>query len=90
MLTQMKISELMNDRSRQSSEQALYDVIGCAACALLLVMFGLTMLYSTTSAVVGETLFRKQLFWAVGALVAMGGVVLVGAAGSGARKWCLP
>ena len=28
MLRQMKIAELMNDRTRQSSEQAIYDVLG--------------------------------------------------------------
>ena len=84
----MKIAELMNDRTRQSSEQAIYDVLGCAACTLLLVLFGLTMLYSTTYATVGEKLFQKQLFWAAAALLGTVGIVLVGYRRLGRKEVC--
>lgn len=91
MLGQMEIAERMQNRTRQDSEQSLCDVFGCAFCALLLVLFGLTMLYSTTSATVGEKLFQKQLFWAVAALVGMAGIVLIGYRRLGRREvsFCL-
>ena len=78
MLQQMEIAELLNDRSRQDSERSFFYAVGCGCCALLLMMFGLTMLYSTTYATAGEKLFHKQLFWAVASLAVMGGVIFLG------------
>ena len=78
MLQQMEVAELLEDINRHRSERSFIYAVGSGFSALLLMMFGLTMLYSTSYATVGERFFYAQLVWAGISLAAMAGVIILG------------
>lgn len=78
MLQQQEVVELVNDiNQRQDGKSFSYALIA-GFLALTIMMFGLTMLYSTSFATVGEKFFHAQLKWAIISLFAMGGVIFIG------------
>ena len=78
MLQQQEFTDLINDiNHRQDSRSFSYALIA-GFIALLVVMFGLTMLFSTSYATVGEKFFHAQLRWAIISIFAMVGVIFVG------------
>lgn len=78
MLQQQEFTDLINDiNNRQDSKSFSYALIA-GFIALLIVMFGLTMLFSTSYATVGEKFFHAQLRWAIISIFAMVGVIFVG------------
>ncbi len=78
MLQQLEVTELLSDMNRQQAERSFFYAVSAGFCAIVIMMFGLTMLYSTSFATVGERFFYAQLMWAVISLAAMGGVVILG------------
>lgn len=78
MLRQNEVSELVDDLNRRNDGRSFSYALIVAFIAFIIMMFGLTMLYSTSFATVGEKFFHAQLKWAVISSVAMVGVVLVG------------
>ena len=78
MLQQLEVTELVNDINRRQDGKSFSYALAAGFFALMIMMFGLTMLYSTSFATVGERFFHAQLKWAVISLFAMGGVIFVG------------
>ena len=78
MLQQQEIVELVNDINQRQDSKSYSYALAAGFFALLIMMFGLTMLYSTSFATVGEKFFHAQLKWAVISLFAMGSVIFLG------------
>ncbi len=78
MLQQQEVVELVNDINQRQDSKSYSYALAAGFFALLIMMFGLTMLYSTSSATVGAKFFQAQLKWAVISLFAMGGVIFLG------------
>jgi len=78
MLQQQEVADLVNDLNRRQDNRSFSYALAVGFFALAIVMFGLTMLYSTSFATVGEKFFHAQLKWAVIALFAMASVVFIG------------
>ncbi|MBE6369317.1 MAG: hypothetical protein E7056_04040 [Lentisphaerae bacterium] len=78
MLRQNEVSELVDDLNRRNDGRSFSYALIVAFIAFIIMMFGLTMLYSTSFATVGEKFFHAQLKWAVISSVAMVGVVFIG------------
>ncbi len=78
MLQQFEVTELVNDINRRQDGKSFSYALAAGFFALMIMMFGLTMLYSTSFATVGEKFFHAQMKWAVISLFAMGGVIFVG------------
>ena len=78
MLKQQEVAELVSDINRRKDGRSFSYALAAGFFALLIMMFGLTMLYSTSFATVGEKFFHAQLKWAVISLFAMGGVIFIG------------
>lgn len=78
MLQQLEVTELVNDINRRQDGKSFSYALAAGFFALMIMMFGLTMLYSTSFATVGERFFHAQLKWAVISLFAMAGVIFVG------------
>ena len=72
MLQQLEVTELVNDINRRQDGKSFSYALAAGFFALMIMMFGLTMLYSTSFATVGERFFHAQLKWAVISLFAMG------------------
>lgn len=86
MLQQTEVAELVNDLNRRRDEKSFSYALIVGFLALTLMMFGLTMLYSTSFATVGERFFNAQLKWAVIGLCMMAGVIVIGYKRIG--SWC--
>lgn len=78
MLQQFEVTELVNDINRHQDGKSFSYALAAGFFALMIMMFGLTMLYSTSFATVGEKFFHAQMKWAVISIFAMGGVIFVG------------
>ena len=71
MFQQTEITELVNDLNRQQDGKSFSYALAAGFFALMIMMFGLTMLYSTSFATVGEKFFHSQLKLAIISMVAM-------------------
>ncbi|MBR7143583.1 MAG: cell division protein FtsW [Lentisphaeria bacterium] len=78
MLQQQEVVELVNDINQRQDGKSFSYALAAGFMALMIMMFGLTMLYSTSFATVGEKFFHAQLKWAVIGLFAMGAVIFIG------------
>lgn len=78
MLQQHEMTELVNNVSQRQDGKSFSYALAVGFFALMIMLFGLTMLYSTSFATVGEKFFQAQLKWAVISLFAMGTVIFVG------------
>ena len=78
MLQQQEVIELVNDINQRQDSKSYSYALTAGFLALMIMMFGLTMLYSTSFATVGEKFFHAQLKWAVISVFAMGGVIFIG------------
>ena len=78
MLQQQEVVELVNDINQRQDGKSFSYALTAGFLALMIMMFGLTMLYSTSFATVGEKFFHAQLKWAVIGLFAMGTVIFIG------------
>ena len=78
MLQQTEVTELIEDLNRRQDGKSFSYALILGFLALTIMMFGLTMLYSTSFATVGEKYFHAQLKWAAISLVAMTGVIFIG------------
>ncbi|MBO5924463.1 MAG: cell division protein FtsW [Lentisphaeria bacterium] len=78
MLHQQEVVELINDINQRQDNKSFFYALAAGFIALLIIMFGGTMLYSTSSATVGAMYFQAQCQWAVIGLFAMSGVIFIG------------
>ena len=78
MLKPQEVAEQVSDINRRKDGRSFSYALAAGFFALLIMMFGLTMLYSTSFATVGEKFFHAQLKWAVISLFAMAGVIFIG------------
>ena len=78
MLQQIEVTELVEDLNRRKDSRSFTYALAVGFLALVIMMFGLTMLYSTSFATVGEKYFYAQLKWAFIALAAMSAVIFIG------------
>ena len=78
MLQQQEVIELVNDINQRQDSKSYSYALTAGFLALMIMMFGLTMLYSTSFATVGEKFFHAQLKWAVISVFAMGVVIFIG------------
>ena len=78
MLQQQAVVDLVNNINQRQDGKSFSYALTAGFLALMIMMFGLTMLYSTSFATVGEKFFHAQLQWAVIGLLAMSAVIFVG------------
>ena len=78
MLQQIEVTELVEDLNRRKDSRSFTYALAVGFLALVIMMFGLTMLYSTSFATVGEKYFYAQLKWAFISLAAMSAVIFIG------------
>lgn len=78
MLQQIEVTELVEDINRRKDNRSFTYALAVGFITLVITMFGLTMLYSTSFATVGEKYFYAQLKWFFIAIAAMGGVIFIG------------
>ena len=78
MLQQQEVVDLVNNINQRQDGKSFSYALTAGFIALMIMMFGLTMLYSTSFATVGEKFFHAQLKWAVIGLVAMSSVIFLG------------
>ena len=78
MLHQQEVVELVNDINQRQDNKSFFYALAVGFIALLIVLFGGTMLYSTSSATDGVKFFQAQCQWTVIGLIAMSGVIFIG------------
>ena len=78
MLQQQEVTNLINDLNNRQDSKSLSYALSAGLIAIAIVTFGLTMLFSTSYATVGEKFFNAQLRWAIISIFAMLGVIFVG------------
>ena len=78
MFHQQEVIELVNDINQRQDSKSFFYALAAGFIALIIIMFGGTMLYSTSAATDGAKYFQAQCMWAVIGLFAMSGVILIG------------
>ncbi|MBE6366991.1 MAG: hypothetical protein E7052_03660 [Lentisphaerae bacterium] len=86
MLKQQEMTELVNSLNRRQDERSLLYAMAAGLIAFSIMLFGLTMLYSTSFATVGEKFLYAQLRWAFIGTAAMLTVIFLGYRRIG--SWC--
>ena len=78
MLQQTEVTELIEDLNRRQDSKSLPYALVAGGMAILIVLFGLIMLYSTSSATDGVKYYHAQLKWAGISIVVMAAVIFIG------------
>ena len=78
MLQQTEVTELIEDLNCRQDSKSLFYAPVVGVLAIMIVLFGLIMLYSTSSATVGAKYYHAQLKWAIIGLAAMLSVIFIG------------
>ena len=68
----------ISDNCIHEGRSPLVYAVGLIVTVAIMVLFGLTMLYSTSFGTAGSTFFMKQLMWACVGVLAASGIFLVG------------